>query len=283
MFIKKITFKDRGYGGVKVKALEHVQREGSNIAIQEFQDKERKIAVGADVRSELLSLRYNFLALTGYWRSEWSGFLRSDNSALVSSSEVDESDAQRFKECFRIWDNTHIVDIEHKSGGLFKLKGELDLFDEGRCITVATPFISDEDDHGLVSETHEVIDSLVEAVINYFSSNKFTLEQAKTMLEKHYAKDEESLERISEQGEDENIDEFISLVEARGGFVIMPEDVDQDKAIEGGDSPEISEKSIPEVSSDDYEEVEKENEDTREEKEEKEDLDNDDDFPDIDL
>jgi len=210
-----------GGRGIEVEAAQPIHKSG--MLILDKYNISRKIAVSDKVKDAVSDLKYSFLNLTGHWMPPFSNYIDDQKTfipAFEKDPEIQKSD-KTHEIIVKLWDHTRINGALIRDGA-FMILGQIEVLD-GKTIAINTPYICEDDDFHFFNETIERIEIAAEAIVEFLSGDKLSIQNSKKFLLDFYKDNKDSIARIKSQTDEENYDELFGLTEAAGGSRYLEE------------------------------------------------------------
>lgn len=213
MNIDKFKLIAGGYGGIEVWRTEPVKK--GNIISLDLVHRTRKIQIDRQLREQIQSLRYFYLALTRHWVPPFNQYFDFD---IYKPKPIEENTEMKSGERLMraLWNDTTITGVTTKENG-FVITGFIEVVPEKK-LGISTPFITAEDDFAFYNEAMEGIGKIHEAINMYLYHNILPLSEAREdyMLETGKTK-------LSAEEENTILESLVEKFHEQGAIVLMGE------------------------------------------------------------
>jgi len=185
----------------------------------------RKIPVSDELKNAIANLKYSYLNLTGHWMPPFSAYTNDERTCIPELTPPNAGQPGKSNKTHelivKLWDHTQV------NGALinrdtFMIMGQIEVLD-GKKIAINTPYIREDDDFHFYNETVERIKIVIEAIVEFLSSDKVSLQNATKILLGIYKDNKESIVRIKGQDEEENYNELFAVIGSAGGARALKE------------------------------------------------------------
>lgn len=218
MNVTKFSLISNGYIGIRVSAVEAVERE--NVTMLDHVVRERRYQIPKDLREKINGLKYFFLNLTGHWISPFNKYF-DINSYTVTDPEPGKEPTGAYNLLHSLLNHTQITGVSTRNAG-FCISGTIDITDDKK-IAITTPFVTEEDDVSFFVEAQEKIMGILESTAIEMTTTKAVSIDAREVAKAIKMHD---ADKMNEKEVTENV---IEKLQQKGFFVMKDENPDLPK------------------------------------------------------